>query len=149
MRAALVVCLLLSGCAFAIPVRAVPTDEPILVAPVGTMTLDDAITILNGNLPQPDPAKFPPAKNVTAGWPMLGNLLLAAVGALTGGGGIMAVVLPMLRKSKVALSIASSLADANAAANTDAEVATNKRNAAMAQEAAGVRKLTQRARGKA
>ncbi len=145
----LLACLALAGCGFAIPVRVVPTDEPILVAPVGTMSLDDAITILNGNLPQPDPAKFPPPKVVTAGWGLLGQALLAAVAALTGGGGLAAVLLPLLGKAKVALSIASSLADANAAANTDAEVATNKRHAAMAQEAAGVRKLTQKVRGKA
>lgn len=150
-RAALLLaCLSIAGCALAIPVRAVPTDEPILVAAVGTQSTDAAgVTTHNANLPQPDPAKFPPAQSTTAGWGAMGNVLLAAVSALAGGGGAAVWLMPLLGKLRKALSITATLADANADATTDAQVAVNKHNATMAQEAAGVRDLTQKARGKA
>lgn len=136
-------CVSLTSC-FAIPVRAVPTDEPILVAPVGVeQTQGDGATALNPHLPQPDPNKFPPAASTTIGW---SNVLNIALMALFGVG--LPVGVRHVSKLKQALRITADLADGCAAAETDADVERAKRLAAQIQESAGVRSLTNKVRGK-
>ena len=75
-------------------------------------------------------------------WPMVESVLMIGLGLLTGTGGGMVLV----RRAKTALKIASELADANAEADTEDQVAQNKKIAQAKQEAAGVHALTQSVR---
>lgn len=75
-------------------------------------------------------------------WPMVESVLMIGLGLLTGTGGGMVLV----RRAKTALKIASELADANAEADTEEQVAQNKKIAQAKQEAAGVHALTQSVR---
>jgi CelD/BcsL family acetyltransferase involved in cellulose biosynthesis len=77
------------------------------------------------------------------------GVVLTIVGAALGGGGLAAV--PMLRTAgrlRTALRTACDLADANAVAETDEDVAAAKARAAAEQQAKGVRDLVQKIRGK-
>ena len=139
-----VLVLTLGGCA--LPVRAVPSDKPILVAPVGTQhPQEDGSVALNPGLPQPKAEDFKPAGGNWATW---ANGLLTVAGLVLGGTGVGAWALPLIGKAKTAIRIASELADRCAAAETDKDVEIAKSLAATAQEAAGVRTLTNKARRK-
>ncbi len=135
----------LAGCA--LPVRAVPSDKPILVAPVGTQhPQEDGSTALNPGLPQPKAEDYKPAAGV--GWAGWANGLLTVAGLVLGGTGVGAWALPLIGKAKTAIRIASELADQCAAAETDKDVEIAKSLAAAKQEALGVRTLTNKARRK-
>lgn len=77
-------------------------------------------------------------------WPMIEKGAFVLLGLLTGTGGGMVLV----RRAKTALKIACELADRNADAETDEQVAENKRLAVSQQIKAGVHDLTQKVRGK-
>lgn len=136
-------CVALSGC-FAVPVRAIPTDKPILVAPVGVQAPQaDGTIALNPALPQPKADDFkPPAQFPWA------DILFGIVSLLAGGTGVGAVAIPLIGKARTALKIAAELADRNAVAETDADVEKNKLIALAKQREAGVLALTQKVRGK-
>lgn len=77
------------------------------------------------------------------------SILQVALGVLgVGGLGGAGVALRVAGKAKAALAIVCQLADANARADTDLQVEQNKMIAQHQQESAGVRALTQRARGR-
>lgn len=151
----------LFGC-FAIPVRAVPSDEPILVATVGTSEGTTGTTHHNPNLPQPDPAKFPPAASTSAGWGTLGQLAMAALGIAGTGGAAWALRLRgVVGTLRTAVGQAAAHADRIEDAVTGADglsddvriavehaVADVKRTSAIEQDAAGVRAVIAKARRK-
>ncbi|MBA3622952.1 MAG: hypothetical protein H0W48_00480 [Methylibium sp.] len=132
----------LCGC---IPVRVVPSDQPILVAPVGvSIPQEDGTTALNPKLPQPRAGLYPPPQGVP--W---GSILAVGLALCGGGGTAVAFAAPVIRRIRVAAQIACQLADDCAKADTDAEVDAAKKRAGAAQDAAGVRTVTNRIRGKA
>lgn len=78
-------------------------------------------------------------------WPMIEMGLSILLGLAVGGG----AAVPVIRKARTAIGLVANLADANASADTDADVERNKALAAQMQEAAGVRSLIQSVRNKA
>lgn len=141
-----IIALPLAVCAGCIPVRLVQTDQPVLVAPVGIeQPQADGSVALNPSLPQPKAEDFKPPM----GGMQWADMLLNLACLVLGGTGVGAAALPVIGKLKTGLRITAALADANAAANTDVEVRLAKQAAQQAQDAAGVRKIVQRARGKA
>jgi len=76
--------------------------------------------------------------------PLLEQGLTLALGLLVGGGAAM----PVIRKLRLAVGQVANLADAQASAETDEDVARNKLLAKQMQEAAGIRNIIQKARGK-
>lgn len=131
----------LTGCA--IPVRAVTSDQAILVAPVGReLPMEDGTTALNPDLPQPKADAYRPA----AAFPW--GALIAGAATLLFGGGAGTVAVRTIGRLKSATRIACDLADSCAQAETDDQVQAAKERAKMQQEAAGVRTLTQSLRGK-
>lgn len=131
------------GCAFAIPVRQVPTDQPILVAPVGTTVPNaDGTQTHNPDLPQPKAESFRPPAN---GWATIAAIISSLLALLFGGGGIMAV--RSMGKLRTAARIACDLVDQVAVADTDEQVVAAKKQAAERQDLYGVRTLTQQIRG--
>jgi len=77
-------------------------------------------------------------------WPLLEQGLTLALGLLVGGG----AAVPLIRRARTAIGLVANLADANASAETDEDVQRNKALNAQMQEAAGVRSLIQKVRGK-
>lgn len=135
-------CCLMTSCSFAIPVRVVPTDQPILVAPVGQeVPQADGTTVLNPELPQPKKEDYKPPVD---GWGMVWQVVMLVVTTVLGGGGL--AMVSKIGKLKSALQVACNLADDCAVAETDEEVAAAKKRAADKQDLLGVRKLTQKAR---
>ena len=97
-----------------------------------------------------DPAWADPAAAPAPGFDWSGLLLAGA--SLVGGTGAAAWALRAVgiaRKAKVALGLTAQLADRLADAPDADAVAAAKRDAATAQQAAGVRQMIQEARGKA
>lgn len=94
--------------------------------------------------PVSDQAPTPPAPFP---WETILQVALGVLGV--GGLGGAGVAMRAVGKARTAISLVANLADAQAAAETDDEVAANKRLAAQMQQAAGVRSLIQAARGKA
>ena len=140
--AAIVFVLLLTGC-FRIPVTVHPEHDdkglPIAlpVTPTGRVTPDGQLVPV---YPVSSQAPKPPSD-----WgPMLEQGLTLALGLLVGGG----AALPLIRKAKTALSLACNLADAQEATTDPAVLAQNKVLSAQLQDAAGVRSLIKKARGK-
>lgn len=110
------------------------------VTPVGSVSADGALVPIypvSNDAPTPVPS---------IQWGDLLNVALGVLGVAGGGYGL--VISRVLSKAKTALSITAQLADANAVAETDDEVAKNKQLAAQLQMAAGVRDLIQKVRGK-
>lgn len=140
---AVILIILMNGC---IPVTVRPQFDaeglPVAlpVTPVGSVNADGAMVPVypvSNDAPTPVPS---------VPWGDLLNVALGVLGVAGGGYGL--VLSRVLTKAKTALSITAQLADANAAAETDAEVDKNKQLAAQLQMAAGVRDLIQRVRGK-
>lgn len=107
------------------------------VTPVGSVSPEGRLVPV---YPTSDDPPTPPSD----WWPMAQQVLLTLLGVFVGGG----AAVPVVRRLKTALSITAQLADANASAETDEEVAKNKQMAAQLQMAAGVRDLIQKVRGK-
>lgn len=140
---AAILLLLLNGC---IPVTIRPERDrqnlpiAIPVTAIGSVSPDGT---LNPIYPVSTETPSPPP---SIPW---GTIMTLALGAATvGTGGWAAIAVRVAAKAKTALQIACQLADNNARAETDADVEANKLAAIQAQEVAGVRSLTQKARGK-
>lgn len=137
---AIVVAMMLSSC---IPVTIHPERDAqgkpiaIPVTPVGTVTPDGVM------VPIYDVSEQAPAPP-TNWWPMVEQGLTLLLGIVAGGG----VAVPMITRARKALSLVCNLADAQAQSFTPEEVEKNKILAAQMQEAAGVRGLIQKVRGK-
>ena len=143
--AATIFILLLTGC-FRIPVTVYPPHDgkglpkALPVTPVGSMAADGTLVPV---YPVSSDAPTPP-KPIP--WGDLLNVGLGILGVAGGGYGL--VLSRVLTKAKTGIALVADLADANADAVTDDDVAKNKALAAQVQEAAGVRSLIQKARGK-
>ncbi len=141
----ILVMLVMNSCAFAIPVRAVPSDEPILVANVGhDVPQTDGTIAHNPELPQPKAESFKPPVD---GWGMTATAIGAAATLIFGGGGGL-IVTRTMGKLKTAAKIACQLADDCAKADTDEQVKLAQTLAKDKQLKAGVHKMTQKIRGK-
>jgi hypothetical protein len=136
----IVAVMMLSSC---IPVTIHPERDaqgkPIAlpVTPVGHVTPEGAMVPIYD---VSDQAPAPPKD----WWPLVEQGLTLALGLLAGGG----VAVPIITRTRKALSLVANLADAQAQAFTPEDVEKNKKLAAQMQEAAGVRTLIQKVRGK-
>jgi len=90
------------------------------------------------------PVSDQPPAPPTDWWPMAQQVLLTLLGVAAGGG----AAVPMIRRARTAISLVANLADAQEQAFTPEAVEANKKLAAQMQEAAGVRGLIQKVRGK-
>lgn len=143
-----IVLVLLVGC-FRIPVEVHPEfddqglPKAIPVAPVGAVAQDGTLTPpfpVSGEASQPNPP---------FNWASLIDIALMVLGATGVGGAAFGVrAISVATKAKTALKIAADLADKNAAAETDEQVAANKQEAQMKQILAGVLAITNQVRGK-
>ena len=134
----------ISGC---IPVTIRPEfddhglPKALPVAPVGNQDL------ATGDFHPPFPvSQDPPSPPPSFPWETILQVALGVLGV--GGLGGAGIAVRGLSKARTAIRIVADLADANANAETDADVVRNKMIAAQLQEQAGVRTMTQKARGK-
>lgn len=116
-----------------------PKATPVTIA--GTQDLQTGefhpLYPVSDETPTP-PAPFP--------WEAILQIALGVLGV--GGLGGAGVAMRAVGKTRTALSMVCNLVDAQASAETDADVAKNKLLAQQMQEAAGVRTLIQSVRGK-
>ena len=141
---AALVYLALSGC---VPVTIRPQFDDAGLPKATPVTIIGAQDLTTGKFvpafhvsdePPTPPGEFP--------WESILQVALGVLG-ITGLGGA-GVALRLAGKAKTALGIVCQLADANARADTDLQVEQNKMISQHQQESAGVRKMTQKARGK-
>ncbi len=136
---------ILAGC-WAIPVRAVRSDQAILVAPVGVQsTAEDGTTTYNPSLPQPKAEVYKPPAGVP--WGTLAIALATIVGG-SGGAALVGKTVATIGRLRAAAKIGFELADDMAEAEDGNDIVAAKRVAKEKQEAAGVRDLTASLRGK-
>ena len=107
------------------------------VTPTGSISADGTLT------PIYDVSSEAPKET---NWGAIGTVLGAIMTALLATYGIN--LRGAVAKAKTAIGLVANLADSQAKAETDEDVARNKALAAQMQEAAGVRDLIQKARGK-
>lgn len=146
MRYALITfCFMLSSC-FRIPVTVHPPHDDaglpqaLPVTPTGHIGQDGTIApVFPVSISAPKPAP-------SIDWESLLSILLGVAGV--GGPAAALGAFSIARKAKIALKIAADLADKNAEAETEEEIARNKHEAAVKQAQEGVLKLTKKVRGK-
>lgn len=140
----LLLAVILAGC---IPVTVRPERDQqglpiaIPVTPTGTVTPEGELVPA---YPVSDDPPAPPADWAA----IIQQVIIAGISLLVGGGVGRVAAAPLINRLKAGVRIACDLADANASADTDEDVARNKRVAADLQRRAGVQALTQQLRGK-